>query len=158
MTTLTKEMLLELGVTDVKEDGTVFVRGIKKEPYPIIAKHNYGNDKTYLAIALQDYSKKYVTTRKHKRKDGKVSTWKSWSYAVRTIPLARLMLAWFKGEVPGNMDADHIDGNPMNNNLDNLQMLSRQENLAKRNLSWSEINHLYWEKKRELEKKNCKEE
>lgn len=150
--TLTKARLQELGVTNVTEDGKVFVNGVEKSPYIIKAKHKYGNNCEYMAIALYDYSKKYDTVHKHKRKDGVISHWKSWAYAVKTIPLARLMLAWFEGEIAGNMDADHIDGNPMNNHLSNLQILSRRENLAKRVLTWSEINKLYWAKKRELEK------
>ena len=50
----------------------------------------------------------------------------------KAYPLHRLVYAWFIGNVPGNMDVDHIDGDTLNNNLSNLQLLSRAENLAKR--------------------------
>lgn len=149
-TTLTKERLKELGVTDVKEDGTVFVRGKEKPAYRITAKHPYGQDRTYLAIALQDYTKKVDTIQKVKRKDGSIHTHKAWAYAVKVIPLARLMLAWFNNEVPGDMDADHIDGNPLNNHISNLQIISRRENLAKRLLSYTEIARLYRSVERQL--------
>ena len=148
--TLTKEDLQKLGVTDVHKDGTVYVHGTKKRPYPVTVKHRYGNDCTYMVVALQDYNKKVRIVHHNKKKDGSVHHHETWAYSVRTIPLARLMLAWFEGAVPGNMDADHIDGDKFNNNLDNLQMIPRRENLAKRSLSWEEINKLYWAKKREM--------
>lgn len=50
----------------------------------------------------------------------------------KAYPLHRLVYAWFIGYVPSNMDVDHIDGDTLNNNLSNLQLLSRAENLAKR--------------------------
>ena len=148
--TLTKQDLQKLGVTDVRRDGTVYVHGTKKSPYKITAKHKYGNDCTYLAIALQDYSRKVNTIQKVRRKSGKLYVAPSWAYAVKTVPLGRLVMAWYKSEVPGNMDVDHIDGDPFNNHIDNLQMITRRENLAKRSLSWSEIRRLYEAKKREM--------
>lgn len=50
----------------------------------------------------------------------------------KAYPLHRLVYAWFIGYVPGNMDVDHIDGDSKNNDLANLQLLSRAENLSKR--------------------------
>lgn len=152
-TTLTKERLMELGVTDVKEDGRVFVKGKEKKAYRITTKHPYGQDKTYLAVALQDYSRKVDIVQKVKRKDGSIYKHNSWAYAVKVIPLARLMLAWFNNEVPGDMDADHIDGNPLNNHISNLQIISRRENLAKRLLSYTEIARLYRSVERQLKGK-----
>lgn len=151
-TKLTKQDLQKLGVTDVHRDGTVYVHGTKKSPYPITTKHAYGENRTYLAVSLQDYTEKVPITHHYKRKDGTVHDHKTWAYRVRTVPLARLVLAWFRGEIPGDMDADHIDGDPMNNHIKNLQMISRRENLAKRSLSWSEISRLYWAKKKEADK------
>ena len=40
--------------------------------------------------------------------------------------------AWYKGEVPAGYDIDHIDGDTLNNELDNLQLLTHAENLKKR--------------------------
>ena len=50
----------------------------------------------------------------------------------KAYPLHRLVYAWFIGYVPANMDVDHIDGDTLNNDLSNLQLLTRKENLAKR--------------------------
>lgn len=150
---LTKKQLQDLGVTDVRRDGTVYVHGTKKNPTKLTTKHKYGNNVTYLAIALQDYTKKVPTIQKAVRKSGKIYTAPSWAYAVKTVTLGRLVMAWYKGEVPGDMDVDHIDGNPFNNNIDNLQIISRRENLARRSLSWEEINHLYHAKRKELGEK-----
>lgn len=49
-----------------------------------------------------------------------------------SITLSKFLYAWFKGPVPAGMDVDHIDNNPFNNELDNLQLLTRKENINKR--------------------------
>jgi hypothetical protein len=40
----------------------------------------------------------------------------------------RLVWEAFVGEIPKGMTIDHIDGNPNNNNLNNLQLLSSRDN------------------------------
>lgn len=42
------------------------------------------------------------------------------------------LYAWYKGEVPAGYDVDHIDNDTLNNDLDNLQLLSHEENIKKR--------------------------
>ena len=49
-----------------------------------------------------------------------------------SIPLGRLIYCWFVGDIPYNMDIDHINNNPFDNTIENLQLLTREENLAKR--------------------------
>lgn len=49
----------------------------------------------------------------------------------------RVVWEAFNGTIPQGMDIDHIDGNPKNNKLDNLQILTRQDNLKKRNIDYS---------------------
>lgn len=49
----------------------------------------------------------------------------------------RVVWECFNGEIPDKMDVDHIDSNPKNNNLDNLQLLNHAENLRKRNIDYS---------------------
>ena len=49
----------------------------------------------------------------------------------------RVVWEAFNGEIPNQMDIDHIDNNPMNNKLENLQMLSHGDNLKKRNINYS---------------------
>lgn len=43
----------------------------------------------------------------------------------------------FNGLIPEGMDIDHIDGNPHNNALSNLQAITHRENIFKRNIDWS---------------------
>lgn len=45
----------------------------------------------------------------------------------------RLVWQTFKGEIPQGLEIDHIDGNPRNNNLTNIQLLSRRDNTDKYN-------------------------
>lgn len=48
-----------------------------------------------------------------------------------TVTLHRLLYAYFIGEVPFGMVVDHIDNDKFNNNLDNLQLLTREQNVQK---------------------------
>lgn len=45
----------------------------------------------------------------------------------------------FNGTIPKNFDIDHIDGNPANNNLNNLQAISHKDNIKKRKIDWSYV-------------------
>lgn len=56
----------------------------------------------------------------------------NYNHKIIYIPVHRLYYAWFNGEAPSNMDVDHIDGNSINNDINNLQLLTRKENLARR--------------------------
>lgn len=148
---VTKEELMSLGVTDVTEDGTVYVNGKLKSVSISKREHKYGETIVYPVICLQDYSVKNETTQYYfRQKDGQTVSCPHWAYKTRNIPLGRLVYAWFHGEVPANMDVDHIDNNKFNNNISNLQLLTRRENLARRSLSWEEIARLYHERKREM--------
>lgn len=49
----------------------------------------------------------------------------------------RVVWECFNGEIPDKMDIDHIDNNPKNNSLDNLQLLNHADNLKKRNIDYS---------------------
>ena len=59
-----------------------------------------------------------------------------------TATLHNVIYAWYKGEVPLGYDVDHIDNNTLNNNIDNLQLLTHEENLKKRKIKG--INHWYY--------------
>ena len=45
----------------------------------------------------------------------------------------RLVWEHFKGEIPVKLQIDHIDGNPRNNKLTNLQLMTARENMQKYN-------------------------
>ena len=40
----------------------------------------------------------------------------------------RVIWELFNGEIPENMEIDHIDGNPLNNKINNLRIVSRKTN------------------------------
>lgn len=153
MKELTKERLIELGVTDVTEDGTVYVHGKVRKVKIITLKHNNGNNKEYPAIWLLDKNVKRDCVQKYKTKNGEVRTSPGWVYKVETIPLARVMLAWFNGKIGATQDADHIDNDSFNNHLSNLRAISRRENLAKRFLDHPDYPYTYFNQYRNLKNK-----
>ena len=137
---LTKQMLIDWGITDIhyldeyprlKEkvaltDGDAFsewwVERCWKGPGPgtsckykrikvtgSLSRHKYGGDKFYPKVTFSIGTGKNVT-----------------------ITLARLIYCWFVGDIPAGMVIDHKDNNPFNNKVDNLQMLTYEENLKKR--------------------------
>ena len=51
----------------------------------------------------------------------------------------------FNGKIPDNMDVDHIDNNPANNALSNLQLLTHKDNIKKRDMDYSYVkNNFYY--------------
>ena len=140
MKSLTRKQLIEWGVTNVDpETGDVFVNDKYKKPVRLVGKHKYGADRVYLGINFINYDTKVDIIQKYRKKDGTIREYNSWSYKSSIIPVARVVLAWVDGSIDSNMDADHIDGNPMNNSYSNLQAITRKENLAKRMSSQQEI-------------------
>lgn len=49
----------------------------------------------------------------------------------------RVVWECFNGAIPKGMDIDHIDGDPHNNSLNNLQILTHRDNLKKRDIDYS---------------------
>lgn len=45
---------------------------------------------------------------------------------IESMTEARLVYAWYKGEVPENCDVGHFDGNVLNNSPSNLMILPRK--------------------------------
>lgn len=70
--------------------------------------HKYGEDKTYYIIGFSFFGKQI------------------------TIPLQRLIYAYYVDDIPEGYDIDHIDNNTLNNDPSNLQLLTRKDNIAKR--------------------------
>ena len=137
MKALTKLDLMELGIDVSKtETGEYLVRHYARNTKSlerslrvikasvIYKKHPFGKTVAYKAYLFHENGKAY------------------------TISEHRLVYAWFKDDIPAKHDVDHIDGDTMNNSLDNLQLLTRKENLAKRTLTQSEIMNLYYATKK----------
>ena len=125
---LTKQQLIELGVTDVTKDGKVFKNGV--ECKIVILKNKYKHStNVYQNAVVQfvDKSKKipFVT------KDG----YNSYTYGALNISVARIMFVWFVRDIEYGEQIDHKDDNPLNNTLDNLQVLTQEENLKKKGIS-----------------------
>lgn len=49
----------------------------------------------------------------------------------KAIALSRVLYAWFNGSIPKGYVVDHIDNDPFNNQLENLQIITRSENTKK---------------------------
>ena len=120
---LTKQMLKDLGIFEICWDYTVdewWIQSytkVKDQEYlkhshiPItiaVKRHPRGKDKYYKIVVIYHEGKYY------------------------TYQLGRLIYAWFFGEVPEGMSVDHIDNDPMNNRLENLQLLTPAQNLRKK--------------------------
>lgn len=118
---LTKEFLKEAGFIDVHYwfDNWVILRywyknNTTRREYKTIkiqnatCPHKFTNNKQYPIISFSMKQKRY------------------------SFSLSKFLYAWFNGKVPAGYDVDHIDNNPFNNSLENLQLLTRYENIHKR--------------------------
>lgn len=83
---------------------------------------------------IEKVYKRTTMIRKHKYAPTKVYVGYAWSYKNKPFAVteSRLVYAYFIGDIPENYDIDHIDNNPYNNKLNNLRLLTREENLRKR--------------------------
>lgn len=64
------------------------------------------------------YRRQYISLSKHNK--------------VKKYLLHKVVYEAFNGKIPKDLQIDHIDNNPENNNLSNLQLLTLSENLKKR--------------------------
>lgn len=110
---ITKEWLQQLGIVDVSKDGVVTNKNGNVKVRTVTTKHPYGKDRSYHLIWV--YDKDLYKERKN-------------SSGMRCLLLSRVMYAWYNDVCPENFDVDHIDNNPLNDTLDNLRLLSREEN------------------------------
>ena len=121
---LTKEDLVRNGYfvegEKVFKNTSKGVKEIKQQT--VVGKHKYGKDKEYKCVSLN-----MDTINNGKQ---------------RLIGLHNVIYAWYKGELPLGYDVDHIDNNPLNNNIDNLQLLTHEENLQKRSIKG--VNQWYY--------------
>ena len=133
---LTKEMLItNYGIEYVSKDGQTIIGNSGKELKQTITISNRGKayEKAYKTIQTYDRLNriKIPMKRKYTTKDGTVKTIDSYTYKTTTLGVHRLVWVWYNDCQPAGMIVDHIDNNPLNNNLENLQLLTPSENVAK---------------------------
>lgn len=136
---LTKEELMEHGITEVTTTGRVF-KG-DEEWLPTIDNQGYF---MYRVYDRDENGNKIKQLRPDATKD-----WQ-YVYKARAIGLHRLMWAWHYGECPEGMVVDHINNKHEHIEdyyLSNLQLLTPAQNVAKERDNW----HV-WELKCDLSK------
>jgi len=121
-TICTKQDLVDLNI-EVKttEEGKheVYRNGTKMKRYLLNTYHKYGK-----TISYYGYSIYY----------GRIETPDGFRYRQNNILEHVIMWLWFKGDIPEGYDVDHINNKTLDNNLENLQLLTRAENLRKRGI------------------------
>lgn len=50
----------------------------------------------------------------------------------------------FNGIIPKGYDIDHVDGNPRNNALNNLELVTHKENIRRRNMDWTYVSDNFY--------------
>lgn len=79
-------------------------------PHLYTKKHPYGTDKQYYIITFSNRDLRRTIS----------------------ISLQRLVYAWFVDTIPAGYQVDHIDNNSLNNDVNNLQLLTQSDNLKKK--------------------------
>ena len=106
------------------EEGKCF-RHYPKRDYVYKATFSH-MDKTYTNAYEQEEKTKPIKAQPIK----KYLKYTLWSKGIRyQISAHRVVYEAFNGPIPEGMEIHHIDGNPRNNHISNLQMVSREENL-----------------------------
>lgn len=122
-TTKSKKMLMENCLIEY-QDGK-FYQMTKKvgqkelKPFILVKNHKYGKSQIYEYIAFYNYK----------------------THKMALMSYQSFLYAWFIGDVPVGYDVDHIDGNTLNNDISNLQLLTRKDNLAKRQIQANQYKH-----------------
>lgn len=131
---LTKEDLQANGITEITKDARIFKDGKEIFPNWLTGKRPYLG----LCIYERDENGHLIKGKdriaKRKKADGNIYEYKTWQAKQRTLGLHRIMWAWHYGEAPEGMVVDHIDNKHetlYDYRLENLQLLTPQENLAK---------------------------
>ena len=114
---LTKDYLISLGITDVTPDGLhIFKKG--KETYQSMSK---SGKKNYLVVCLYDPQRRLAVP-KEKRNS---------STGQFTLGVHVINYVWNVGNRPAGYVVDHIDNNPLNNDISNLQLVTPKINITK---------------------------
>lgn len=121
---LTKKELEEMGIVEVRWNKYL-------ETWVVTREWHKNNSKTKIErkqLVIGDVFSRHKYTRD--RSYPKVSF--SYKNKPVAITLSRLVYVWFIEDIPDGCVVDHIDNNPENNKLDNLQLLTIKDNIDKR--------------------------
>lgn len=116
---LTKEYLMKLGITDVTPDGLHIYKGSEELAQYIPKTKNV--KRRYFRVSLYDPELRQAT-----QKEERTNTTGQF-----TIPTHVINYVWNKGPRKLGLVVDHIDNNPLNNHIDNLQLIDQRENVTK---------------------------
>ena len=116
---LTKDYLMKLGITDVTPDGLHIYKGSEELAQYIPKTKNV--KRRYFRVSLYDPEIRQATP-----KEERTST-----TGQITIPTHVINYVWNRGPRKLGLVVDHIDNNPLNNHIDNLQLINQRENVTK---------------------------
>lgn len=132
---LTKEMLLQYGITNITEDGRIFKGNVELKPCTIIRKYKYSKKQLkYQFIQIIDKTCKLNIDKYFKG---------YYNYKSTLIAVHRAVYAWYNGIAHQGMDICHLDDNPENNHLSNLKEGSRLENIRQRKFGRNQHTYMY---------------
>jgi len=120
---LTKQQLLDYGIV-----GVVYLKELDEWQIHRYWYKNNSKVRINKIISITD------ATRHHKYRGDKSYPKVTFAYKSKiiNITLAKMVYAWYKGDIPDGYVVDHIDNDSYNNLPNNLQLLTIEENLAKR--------------------------
>lgn len=121
---LTKEYLEALGIQKVTEDGKVYGKIYKKDNQLIPPKINNSDIWVIVRPFIDENGNKVKNYCDPKR---------SYYYVYKntSIPLGRLVYAWFNGEVPEDLVVSNINGDKSDCSLKNLELITNKESKNK---------------------------
>lgn len=110
---LTRDYLEYLGITEVSEDGTKIMKGEQE-----LTQHYDGH---YKQITLYDPAVRKATPENLRNN----------STGQLYFGVHRIVYCWYNRVIPAGMVIDHRNSNKLDNRLENLQLLTPQENINK---------------------------
>lgn len=121
---LTREYLEALGIQNVTEDGKVYGKIYKEDNHLLVPKINNSGQWIIVRPAIDKEGNRIKQYIDPKRPHYFV-------YKNTSIPLPRLIYAWFKGEAPAKMVVSNKNKDKSDNRLCNLELITNKESKAK---------------------------